>query len=580
MSRRILFITNEIVPFYYGGIGTLFKAVAKTLRRRGYEVALLGQRPAGFDEEVFRRHYGDITHFLHAGVSGCGGTSLLDGAREVWRTFREIQPLFRPEVVVGADFGGECLLLFLDARSGQYPETTFVLTINGMTSDINAVFEGGEQAFWNQWLWDPGLRLADAMEEITVSLADRIVAPTAWVWSQVRERTGIEREARIIPNLSDADLFETFSDMDPVALPDPMILFVGRLDRTKGADILLEAYLRLAERKPIFLPRLVFIGRDCIWRAYRATFLDHWKPLIPPALQDRIVFVGQIQHEEVRDYLRRAMLCVFPSRWEAYGIVCLEAMQAGCPVLVSRDTGLAEVVGPAFPELLFDVHTGPEGLAEAIRTLMAVLPSKPDLPARVRQRARQILHEAEEGWVAFLEECGGKYRTQRTHPMPGDLFADILQVLMPVEELQPDVPLAHSYLKVYFRQDGTYSEDHALRVPYPAFRWTTLRLTLPEGTGESPLRVNPADKNGLILVEFISLVQDGVELWRCEGIDAFRRLVVQGEVDRSILGRWLALSAKTSDPQILMDCPVTDSPAVLKMRLCFTPRSGKVHAEP
>jgi glycosyltransferase involved in cell wall biosynthesis len=573
MSRRILFITSEIVPFHYGGIGTLFKAVAKTLRRRGYEVALLGGRPAGFDEEVFRRHYGDIPHFFHAGVSGGGGASLLDGAREVWRTFREIQPLFRPEVVVGADFGGECLLLFLDARSGQYPETTFVLTINGMTSDITSVFEGGEQAFWDRWLWDPGLRLAEAMEEMTISLADRIVAPTAWVWNQVRDRTGIELEARIIPNLSDADLFQTISDMDPIAPPDQVILFVGRLDRTKGADILLEAYLRLAERKPIFLPRLVFIGKDCIWKAYRATFLDHWKPLIPPALQDRIIFTGQIEYEEVRDYLRQAMLCVFPSRWEAYGIVCLEAMLAGCPVLASRDTGLAEVVGPTFPELLFDVHTGPEGLAEAIRTLMVTLPSKPNLPAQVRQRARQILHEAEEGWVAFLEECGGKHRTQGTHPMPGDFFANILQVLIPVKELQPDAAETHSHVKVYLRKGGVYSENYYLRVAYPVFRWATLHLPLPEGTGESPLRVDPTDNKGLILVEFISLVRDGVELWRCEGTDAFHRLVVDGEADRSMIGRWLALSAKDWALQILMDCPVTDAPAVLKMRLCFMPQS-------
>jgi len=573
MSRRILFITNEIVPFYYGGIGTLFEAVAKILSHRGYEVALLGQRPAGFDEEVFRRHYGDITYFFHAGVSDCGRAFPLSDARDVWRTFREIQPQFRPDVVIGADFGGECLLLFLDAQSGQYPETTFVLTINGMTSDITSVFEGGEQAFWDRWLWDPSLRLAEAMEKLTVSLADRIVAPTAWVWNQVRDRTGIEREACIIPNLSDADLFQAISDMDPIAPPDQVILFVGRLDRTKGADVLIEAYLRLAERMPIFLPRLVFVGRDCIWKEYEATFLDHWKPLIPPSLQDRIVFTGQIQHKEVRDYLGRAMLCVFPSRWEAYGIVCLEAMQAGCPILVSRDTGLADVVGPGFPELLFDIHTGSEGLAEAIRTLIAVLPSKPDLPAQVRQRARQILHEAEEGWVAFLEECGGKHRAQGTHPMPGGFFADILQVLMPVEELPPDAPLAHSHLQVYFRRDGAYSADHSLRAAYPVFRWTTLCLTLPEGTGESPLRVNPVNEKGLILVEFISLVQDGVELWRCEGTDAFRRLAVHGEADRSMLGRWLALSAKNWDLQILIDCPMTDAPAVLKMRFCFTPQS-------
>ncbi|MBN2568710.1 MAG: glycosyltransferase family 4 protein [Deltaproteobacteria bacterium] len=571
MSKRILLITSEIVPFHYGGIGTLFKVLAKTLRRRGYEVALLGERPADFDEEVFRRYYGDITYFLHERVSCCDGTSLLDGAREVWRTFREIQPLFRPDVVVGADFGGECLLLFLDAQSGQYPETTFVLTINGMTSDINAVFEGGEQGFWERWLWDPQLRLAEAMEKLTVSLADRIVAPTLWVWNQVRDRTGIEREARIIPNLSDADLFETTSEMDPVALSDPLILFVGRLDRTKGADILLDAYLHLAEQRLAFLPRLVFVGRDCLWKAYGSTFIDHWKPFIPPALQDRIVFAGQINHEEVRNYLRRAMLCVFPSRWEAYGIVCLEAMQTGCPVLVSRNTGLADVVGPAFPELLFDVDAGPKGLAEAIRKLMATRPSKPDLPAQLRQRARHILHEAEREWVTFLEGCGEKYRTQGTYPVPGDFFADIRQVLMPVDELQQIAPIAHTRLTVYFRQDGTYSEDHSLSLAYPAFRWITLRLGLPAGIVESPLRVDPADETGLILVDSISLIRDDVEIWHCEGPDAFRCLAVHGNVDRSMLGRSLALAAKNSDPQILIDCPVTDAPTVLKIRLCFGP---------
>jgi hypothetical protein len=175
--------------------------------------------------------------------------------------------------------------------------------------------------------------------------------------------------------------------------------------------------------------------------------------------------------------------------------------------------------------------------------------------------------------VALLEECVGKQRAQGTHSMPGDFFADILQVLMPVEELQPDAPAAHSHLQVYFRRDGAYSADHSFRVAYPVFRWTTLRLALPEGIGESPLRVNPVNEKGLILVEFISLVQDGTELWRCEGTDAFHRLIVNGETDRSMLGRWLALSAKDWDLQILMDCPVTDTPTVLKIRLCFTPQS-------
>jgi hypothetical protein len=246
-------------------------------------------------------------------------------------------------------------------------------------------------------------------------------------------------------------------------------------------------------------------------------------------------------------------------------------MRAGCPVLVSRETGLDEVVGPAFPEFLFDVHTGPEGLAEAIRALMAILPSKPRLPVQVRQRAKQILREAEEGWAVFLEECNKKGHAHGPDDLPRDFFANLLQILTSMVGPFPDAPAAH--LQVYFKKDGNYSEDHSLRVSYPVSRWITLCLTLPEGTGESPLRVDPADETGLIHVDSISLVRDGVEIWHCGGPDAFCCLAVHGDVDRSMLGRSLALSAKTCDPQILIDCPVTDAPIVLKIRLCFSPQS-------
>ena len=84
--------------------------------------------------------------------------------------------------------------------------------------------------------------------------------------------------------------------------------------------------------------------------------------------------------------------------------------------------------------------------------------------------------------------------SQEPNSIPLDFFADILQVLTSLEEPQPAAPAAH--LQVYFRKDGTYSEDFTLGMRYPAFRWTNLRLTLPEGTGESPLRVDPADEDG------------------------------------------------------------------------------------
>lgn len=572
--KRILFITREIVPFYYGGIGTLFKAVAKALRCRGYEVAVMGERPSDFVEESFRSHYGNIRSFFYSSVHKQNEASPIDRAREVWRNFREIYSVFRPDMVIVADFRGECLFVLLDAQAGLYTGTTFVLTINGMHMDIDPVHEGSEGAFWEQWLQNPVLRLSGTMEDLSVQLSDFIVAPTAWVWDRVRDRTGIEREVRIIPNLSDKDFFCDVNGGNGTGgrgtEHGPVILFIGRLDRIKGADILLEAYLHLAKTETASLPRLVFVGPDCHWKEYGTTFSHHWRTHIDPALRDRISFAGQIPHEQIRAYLRRAVLCVFPSRWEAFGIVCLEAMQAGCPVLVSHDTGLAEVIGPSFPELTVDIQRGTEVLAAAIQNILTSLPVRSDLPDRLRERAQHIHREAEEAWISLIEDAGVGSNRQRNHAiMTRDLFKNMLLLLASGDDKKKETDASH--LQVYFKRKGGYSESNMLRLSYPSYRWSTLRLALPGGTGEKPLRLDPADEKGLILLDTIQVLVGKKEIWRCDGVDALSKIEVVGEGDPGARGRWFAFDSRTADPQFHLDCPAIEQDAVLKIRLCFEP---------
>ena len=134
----------------------------------------------------------------------------------------------------------------------------------------------------------------------------------------------------------------------------------------KGADLLLKAYFEIADQMGTAIPRIIFIGRDCFWKAYNSTFLEYWKDRIPEKCRDFVSFLGQVSHDQIRDYLKKATVSVFPSRWEPFGIVCLEALSMGCPVVVSKGTGLEEVLGPALSEFAVPVTEDIQPLAEKI----------------------------------------------------------------------------------------------------------------------------------------------------------------------------------------------------------------------
>ncbi|HPC74469.1 MAG TPA: glycosyltransferase family 4 protein [Syntrophales bacterium] len=115
------------------------------------------------------------------------------------------------------------------------------------------------------------------------------------------------------------------------------VCFVGRIEHRKGADVLLEAGHRLHKDFPDV--RYTFIGKDCIdVNAYLATsnFSEDYRR--------RLHFVGQIPRHEIKKYLLNSDFAVFPSRYEPFGIVALEAMACGLPVIVSSAGGWCEAV--------------------------------------------------------------------------------------------------------------------------------------------------------------------------------------------------------------------------------------------
>jgi len=141
----------------------------------------------------------------------------------------------------------------------------------------------------------------------------------------------------------------------PVMPPGPLrngaleLLFVGRFDRQKGLDILLAAAAELRD--------LVTV------RVIGANVVD---PSVISKIPSNVSFLGWKSPREIEAELQSCDVVVMPSRWESFGLVALEAMRAGRPVLASRIGGLSEVVKNRVTGFTFS-PVGPAGLVDGIR---------------------------------------------------------------------------------------------------------------------------------------------------------------------------------------------------------------------
>ena len=573
-KKRILIITSELVPFHYGGIGTQFKSLAAFLKRHGHQVYLLARKPENYNEVLYRSHYGEVPlFFVDAPPVQTWPPQHFVYASEAARRFDEIYPEIRPDLVIFADFNAEGLFLLLQSGNGVYEDTEFLLTINGMNYEVVSAHEGDRQGLFSSVLDLPDVRLLLAMEDLCVHLAPRIVSPTGRAWEEVRQRLGIHKTARIIPNLVDLDLFYPGKTVISEEPRESLILFVGRLDRMKGADLLLKAYFEIAQQVQPAIPRIIFIGRDCYWNEYGSTFVEYWQNRLPEKCRDFVSFLGHVSHDKIRDYLKKATVSVFPSRWEPFGIVCLEALSMGCPVVVSKGTGLEEVLGLALSEFAVPVTEDIQPLAQKI---LSLLPMKNRhayaaelnsgysvLPEHLHERALEVVRQAEAGWLDLLRDIDQEERTEE--PALRLLCGALHQLLASLEDSSWK---GTAHLQIYFRRQGGYTESDSLRVSYSRLCWATLKIPLPEGTGERPLRLDPSDAPGTIRIrEIVLLNKAGNEIWRADGANRFHGCSDGGKDGWSFRKDCLAIEAATDDPQIFLDCPVTDRPAQIRITL-------------
>ena len=249
-------------------------------------------------------------------------------------------------------------------------------------------------------------------EDISIVSSSLCVAPSQTYWSQLGGRLPVNgKPIHLMPNLCDERIFQSAASAHHQAPTGKNILFVGRLEPLKGVDLLFDAFREVAGEYPD--SQLHFVGRDMYWPAYNSTFSEYCKGHLPPDLQHRVVFHGQISSADVAALMSSAYVAVFPSRWETFGIVALEAMAAGVPVIVSEGTGLESVVGNDY-EFVVGPPCDAERLKESLRRILSDEGARIRLSPVVRKRAQQVLKQGRDAITALL----GEIETNKVYPSP------------------------------------------------------------------------------------------------------------------------------------------------------------------
>ncbi|HJX12909.1 MAG TPA: glycosyltransferase [Dehalococcoidales bacterium] len=188
---------------------------------------------------------------------------------------------------------------------------------------------------------------------------------------------------------------ETFRPVDREAArqklglsDDKILLFVGRIDPLKGADRLLRALPRLGNTGSL---RLVIIGGD----EYSRNEVEKLRKLAAGlGIADRVTFQGIVKQDRLPYFYSAADVCVVPSYYESFGLVALESLACGTPVVASDVGDLRNIIRPGETGYVVSENT-PAALADRIARLLSRPPRDTDAALAIRESVKSF------GWASI-----------------------------------------------------------------------------------------------------------------------------------------------------------------------------------
>lgn len=326
--KNIIISSRELTGYNVsGGIGVYTDAVARHLVRHGHKVQVITAAKFLPDSPEIalppERPYQIIPIRPVEGFR----TAAHGHAYAVYRQLKAMVAKEPIDIVEFPDYHGEGYYTIKAKRLlGEFAETT--LLVHGhMTLEFCDILNEENLSLQRQAIYN--------IEQYCLRYADVVTVPCEDLGQQYQQFVPRDYELKRHP----VPVFDT-PRLEPISSSTPRVLYVGRLEHRKGVDLLIQSALAVLESGRQMTVRL--IGGDTTWhdQSYRAYLMG----MIPQKWQDHFEFVGPVSRAHLVTEYQTADVVVFPSRFENWPNVCLEAMSLAKPIIASQYGGMREML--------------------------------------------------------------------------------------------------------------------------------------------------------------------------------------------------------------------------------------------
>jgi len=377
---KVAFLSREYPPdTAWGGIGTGYHSLARALARRGHQVHVIcqaaGQPGDLIDDGVF-------VHRVGTNPKRYSVLARLNYSLHAWLKLRELIRKQGIDIVEATYWGAEGLLYSLRTRA------PLVVGIQSAARDIigTRTYSGMAQL--------TSLKILSRLEDFTIRRASLVSANSRAMYIEATDRLHIDPgKVEIVHHAVDTEKYRfVASDIRGrlgIPINAPLVLFVGRLEARKGVHILCQAIPEIIKGLPA--TRFVLLGRDTNTAPEGGSFRSYIaREAEVHGFSNNLILTDFLSQDELVKLYSACDVFVLPSLQEAFGLVVLEAMACGKPV-VATATGIV-------PELGLDGASGimvpTNDAAELAQAIVKLLRLGEEDKQRIARRNRELVESS------------------------------------------------------------------------------------------------------------------------------------------------------------------------------------------